>query len=310
MFKQNFTVHLLKSIYKPLLINLFLFVVLRGYTQNSDSATRSYFKTQLGYLSNSIYNGRKDSLATPYITTSIGYFNKKGFYINTTVYYLSASYASRIDNTDVELGYSFTINKKLSGSVSTNKTFYNTNSIAVNSDIKGSINSDITYDASILTLEVSDGILFSSALPDYYFTGNLSHPFNWGTDDALWSITPSLIANLSTRNSFESYLKFRQTKNGKAKRQVIDIQEIQLNNPKKLQLLSYEIAIPFNFESKKWGFFITPTYSLAQNAASITTTSTVIRVINGVRTIQHTTQKTTETIGNNFYAELGIFIKL
>lgn len=60
--------------------------------QKKDTITpkASYFKARIDYLSNSIYNGRKDSMVLPYYSPSLGYYDKGGFYISGTVSYLSA----------------------------------------------------------------------------------------------------------------------------------------------------------------------------------------------------------------------------
>ena len=46
---------------------------------------RSYFAAGISYLTNSVYNGRKDSLSTPYLTPTLGYYDKSGFFIAKNV---------------------------------------------------------------------------------------------------------------------------------------------------------------------------------------------------------------------------------
>src|ERR1700712_5740709 len=65
---------------------------------------KSYFSAGLSYLTNSVYNGRKDSVATPYITPTIGYYDKSGFFIDGSLSYLSRAGSSRIDLFNIEAG--------------------------------------------------------------------------------------------------------------------------------------------------------------------------------------------------------------
>ena len=58
-------------------------------------------------LSNSIYNGRKDSVATPYITPMIGYYDKSGFFIDASLSYLAKAGSSRIDMYNIDAGYDY-----------------------------------------------------------------------------------------------------------------------------------------------------------------------------------------------------------
>ena len=62
------------------LSSLFLYNLSFGQTKKAKE-TESYFKASASYLSNAVYNGRQDSLVTPYITPSLGYYDKTGFYI-------------------------------------------------------------------------------------------------------------------------------------------------------------------------------------------------------------------------------------
>ena len=80
----------------------------------SDSATsnKSYFKFSGTYLSNFIYNGRQDSITTPYITPSLGYFDKSGFYVIGSLSYLSSAKEKRVDLFSFDIGYDFSISQK------------------------------------------------------------------------------------------------------------------------------------------------------------------------------------------------------
>src|SRR5476651_1404900 len=117
-------------------------LICAGFIMAQDKKTdstkeTSYFKISGSYLSNAVYNGRKDSLATPYITPSFGYYDKSGFYVSGSLSYLASAKESRIDLFSLDAGYDFNFTNKFSGSVYASKSFYNQASTAIQSDIKG-----------------------------------------------------------------------------------------------------------------------------------------------------------------------------
>lgn len=134
---------IIKKPYRPLTMKriyllLLLFVSMASQAQNTtDSVTtkdnlpdtgsvpvaskaKSYFSLGLNYLSNSVYNGRKDSLATPYLTPSLGYYDKSGFFVSGSLSYLMRTGASRIDLFSLDAGYDFSI-KKFDGEIAVSK---------------------------------------------------------------------------------------------------------------------------------------------------------------------------------------------
>lgn len=61
-----------------------LFLSLQASSQISkakDEEKESYFKADLNYLNDLVYLGRRDSIAVPYLTATIGYYHKSGFYL-------------------------------------------------------------------------------------------------------------------------------------------------------------------------------------------------------------------------------------
>jgi hypothetical protein len=88
-------------------------------------AKKSYFKFASSYLTNYVYNGRKDTITTPYITSSIGYFNKSGFNTSFSSYYLNAAQEHRFDFFSFDMNYKHTFYDNFSGSLVASRTFYN-----------------------------------------------------------------------------------------------------------------------------------------------------------------------------------------
>ena len=96
-------------------------------SEKESSTDKSYFKVGLNYINDNVYLGRKDSVKVPYLTPSIGYYHKSGFYITGSLSYLPTSGESRIDLYTVETGYSFST-KKTEGEFSVSKDFFSSQS--------------------------------------------------------------------------------------------------------------------------------------------------------------------------------------
>ena len=288
---------------------LFLNNLSFGQTKKAKES-ESYFKASASYLSNAVYNGRQDSLVTPYITPSLGYYDKTGFYISGYVSYLSNASGNRIDLFALDAGYDFNVNDKLSGSVYAEKSFYNQASTAIQRDIKGSIGGNLSYDLGLLQITGGSDILFAQKA-DISANIGLAHAFNIGEEGNLFSITPSVITNLSTLHFYEGYTN---RKAGKKASQIIpNLQSIEVTttvNNNKFTLLDYEISLPVTYDGKKIGFYITPTYAIPQNPI-YTTTTTVVKLRNGTQTSQtvDSTPIAEKNLQNNFYLELGFYVK-
>jgi len=246
--------------------------------QDSSNTKSSYFKLSGSYLTNALYNGRKDSVTLPYFTPSIGYFSKTGFYINGSLSYLAATGDNRIDLFTLETGYDFTINNKLSGGVYASKFFYNTSSTAVRSQTTGALGGSLSYDPGLVTLSGGMDLSFASKI-DINLFASIARGFYLGDSDE-WSITPSISVNLGTQNSYQDYVKKRKSKN---------------SSSSNFGILDYELSLPLAYDGNKWGLFFTPTYAIPQNPILIASSTG--------------SGFTKEKLENSFYALFGAYIK-
>lgn len=275
-----------------------------------DKATKSYWKFTTSYLTNSVYNGRQDSLPTPYLTPELGYFDKSGFYVSGSLSVLLSNNTSRLDLSTLNAGYQFTVSDKFSGEVYASKNWYNQSSSNIKSDIKGGAGSSLNYDLNIVQL--NGGIDFSFAQKtDYAFNFGLSHGFEFNSGDNAFSIEPSFTANWSTLHSYEGYinrkLKKRKGVNVPAG-STITAQTVVQNN--KLTLLDYECSLPLSYETKKIGFAVTPTFAIPLNPI-YTTTIVTITPKNGtpITTTENSTPAAEKHLMNRFYVEFAFYVK-
>lgn len=268
-------------------------------------AHKSYFKFSSSYLTNYVYNGRKDTITTPYITPSIGYFNKKGFTTSFSGYYLNATNEHRFDFYTLDMNYKHKFNDKLSGSLVASRTFYNKSSNSLSSNIKGDLGANVDYDFGFIELFVESSAVFSQKTDfDLYF--ELEHEFSVINGDDEFKITPTFGLNFSTLNYYEGYLN---KKIGRKKLTNVDAVVYVDNN--KFTLMNYELSLPLSYETNQFVFFVTPTYAIPKNTID-TTTITTTTLNNGVH--QVVSKKSTSTIERDlkqsFYVEFGVFYKL
>ena len=168
---------------KKLTISLSIFIIFcfQAKSQTKIEEKESYFKADLNYLNDLVYLGRKDSIAVPYLTATLGYYHKSGFYVSGALSYLPSSTQSKIDLITVDAGYDYTINDVFSGSVYGEKYFYNKSSNSIKSDISGVIDGSLTADLSAIQLGVDAGISFASKT-DFTTTLSASHLFSFGEE--------------------------------------------------------------------------------------------------------------------------------
>lgn len=256
----------------------------------------SYFKASTSYLTNSVYGGRKDSLATPYITPAIGYYDKSGFFVKGSLSYLAATGDSRIDLFTLETGYDFTISDKLSGGIYGSKYFYNNISTAVRSESKGGLGGSLTYDPGVITFSGGLDLSFASKT-DIAVSGSLAHGFYIGDKGNEWGISPMVAVNLGTQNYYQDYIKNRRSKSGSRGRggNTSGNSTIQTKSSNSFGVLDYELSLPIIYDGNKWGLFFTPTYAIPQNPLSVASSTG--------------TGFVTEKLENSFYAEFGVYIK-
>lgn len=279
-------------------ISLFFILLIFGFSysvtaqENKDDIKKlekksGYFKLAISYLTNAVYNGRKDSVVLPYITPSLGYYNKSGFYINGSLSYLSSSVQSRIDLFSLVTGYDFNISDKVSSGVYASKDFFNNSSTAVRSESNGSIGGNISYDPGFITVNGGINLMFSNRT-DISLNGSLAHSFSLGDEENAWNITPTLAVNVGTQNFYQDYIK------NKAKKKNGNTGAVQVQQ-NKFGVLNYELSMPISYDAKKWGLYLTPTYAIPQNPISFTAP--------GGNTF------ITEKLDNVFYAEFGVYVK-
>jgi len=274
--------------------------------EKEDSASnpeppKSYGKFSFSYLSNSVFNGRKDSVTTPYLTPTIGYYDKSGFYITGALSYLSSAAASRIDLFNIEAGYDFNINK-LDGEVTAFKSFYNSNSTNVKSEVSGGFASSFGYDLGFIHPTLMGGINLGKST-DFMGAFSLDHSF-YAAEDKL-EIVPSFLVNASTQHYYGNYYANRRYAKLKRKNGAGIYYDVtaDLTDASRFKVLDYEFSMPINYTVNKFTFGLTPAFALPVNPATVTVN---LKPSIGTNTISKTF---TEKLENSFFCTFEVSYK-
>jgi hypothetical protein len=264
------------------------------------TTSKSYFAAGLSYLSNSTYNGRKDSLVTPYITPMLGYYSKSGFFMDGSLSYLARSGSGRIDLVNIEAGYDYNIGN-FDGEIVAAKPFYNSQSTNVKSQITGTLFASGGYDFTFIKPTINAGLNFSTKT-DYVLSFGLEHTFYQLKDK--FQFTPSFLANGSTQNYYGSYYNKRKVGGKKKKAGIVYDVTATVEDASQFKMLDYEFSLPLIYIVHKFSFILTPVYVLPVNPALITVTRKP-----ETGTGNTITRTSLETISNTFYCSAGVSYK-
>lgn len=253
-----------------LILSVFSLSYLTLFSQDKEEK-KSYLNASVNYTTNSVYEGRSDSIVTPYIGTSIDYHFRSGIFVNGALNFYPNRQDNILDLGTLGVGYEFQLIKdKLSGSISYTKNFYSKYSTQVNSETKGAVAADLSFDFTLFQLsldgdydygEKTDGTLSSSiskGIETFKIAGN-----------AL-SITPTVTVFAGTQNLYATYLKKRPTKvkankgkkDNSVSSSIIDTYEAAYS---KFEFKDFDVSLPVSYTYKIFTFSITPTLAFPVN---------------------------------------------
>ena len=267
--------------------------VAKPVKKDSTAKKESHWVIGATYLSNSVYLGRKDSVAVPYLTPSIGYHDKSGLFITGSISYLPGSGENRIDLSTIEAGYSHATDN-FNIEVSAAKDFYSDASFAVTSAISGRLSAYMSYDFGFIEPSLDLGAEFSDQT-DIGVGLGLSHSFSIIEDH--FEVDPTFHVNLATQNYYANYFGKRRY-NAKRLGKTSSI-SASLLNPSNFQIMDYEFEAPLEYTvGKKLKLNFTPTVAIPVNPATVTVTTKG----SGGST---TSQTSTESLSTTFYFSVG-----
>ncbi len=280
---------------KWLAIFAFMLIDLSAFSQSGelDSTNKTHGLFQLEFNTNAIYLGRKDSLPTPYLSPTIGYYHKSGAFIEGSLSYLTRSSDARVDGGSLRAGYDFSVGN-FTGEAAAEKNFYNSNSTNVKSEIKASLSFMADYDFGPIEATLQPVLNFGSK-NDFVLQCGLDHEFDF--DNINFSATPTAILNAGTKNFYKNYIGEILIKNNRKNVTV----NTTIQSANSVNILDYELSLPLIYKYHQFAFGLSPTYCIAKNP--IVVQATITRP-------SGTTYKTvTENVSNTFFLTLNAAIK-
>jgi hypothetical protein len=270
-------------------------------TVEKAAAKNNPWRVGLGYQSDNVYQGRKDSVALPYSNVSFGYYHKSGIFLVSSASFAFGYSENRIDLVTLEGGFNYS-SDKVNFEISASKDFYSLQSFNVKSEIEGRLDAYISYDLGFIEPNIQAG-LNVAAQSDYGIGIGLEHSFST-LDDKL-ELSPSLLANFSTQHFNDSYYsKRRYSPDRRSKNKENSVSDVTayISNPSKFQLMDYEFSLPVNYTYNNIILNFTPTYALPMNPSEVTISQ---KQSNG----NSTQQTSPEILKDIFYWSLGIVYK-
>jgi len=296
-------------------ISIFLFNSHWLFAQSiskQDTTTKTSFKIQLDYLNNYIYNGRADSILSPYQITTATVNFANGIYSNFIANYLLTPNQSRFDFFELDLGYEYKLGKKISGEIYGSKYFYSNQSNLLNGDITSDFGATINYDLGLFQFNNTLDMFFSGK-SDYQYMPGIEKGFEFGDKNSKWEITPGIYSVFSTLNYYESVFTRKQNAQKNLKNKPAppsNVQSITSLVDKGFKLLDMEYSMPISYQIGALSFIFTPTLAISFHPIkTITVNSTTLLNGNVNTNTIDSTPYSERNLTNQFYFQIGVNYK-
>jgi hypothetical protein len=276
---------------------------------------KSYISISSNYNSDAVFMGRKDSVAAPYLYTTINYQNKIGVYVSGSFSLLTNTDEDKIDLYLFSVGYNFNKNKFF-GDLSGSAYFFNESSYNVISKVIADLTAQFQYDFKFINLGAIASVYFTdNGGSDFFFTPQLSYDFI--TKNNKFQLSPTFSLKLGSQNFYQEYYSYSYNRiktgggsgsgNGSGTgsgngtetgtdddNYIIEtITEVTFEESEKFGIMAYEVSLPIWFTSKSFTISFIPTYTFPQNGATILADESIVE----------------EKLENTFYWLIGLNYK-
>ncbi len=242
-----------------------------------DSITeKSQVRIGLRYTSDYLYMGRSDSSKTPYLSPSISYYHKSGFFLHGALSYLTNREEGRIDMVTLSCGYDFYA-KKVALGASVSEYFFSDFSYNVIAEMSTYLNAYAGYDFTLFTLygDVSLGL---SDGTDIFLGAEIDRTFYSLKNKLL--IIPAVAMNAGTQHYYNAYYNYRSTQTGswggraKGKGGMLSMpgttQTSQVLESNKFNVLDYEAGLTITYKIQNIRLFTSSTWTFPVNPSTLT----------------------------------------
>lgn len=260
------------------LLNVFLcFSEVHAQTEKSHNKDSTSDKSELRigilYTSDYYFMGRSDSAKAPYLSPSVGYYHKSGLSIRSALSYLTTSGEGRIDLYTISGGYDY-YGSQFAAGISLSQYFFNDLSYVVQAEMSTFLNVHGGYDFSAFMLFADVSFGFSEGT-DVFVGAEINRTF-YAIRNKL-RITPAIYINAGSQNYYSEYYTMRneQTGAGKGKGKggstTQPIQNTQILESEKFQILDYEADVQISYKMGKIRLFAAATWTFPKNPSTVIT---------------------------------------
>jgi hypothetical protein len=249
--------------------------------KEKSSEDRSYFLTDISYINDAVFLGRRDSIAAPYIFPSIGYYDKSGFFADASISYLTGTEENRVDLSLITAGYLFD-SKNWSGGISGTAYFYDKDSYNVQSEVVGDITGILSYDLKAFEVSLSASTYFNNgSSPDIFGGLMLDRTFYTFENNLL--INPRVSLYIGSQNFYQEYYSTSRLGNrkgqgkGSGSSEPIEVTNVEISEASEFNFLNVELSLPLQYYHKHFIFSFSPVWAFPQSSATITTVDAIIK---------------------------------
>lgn len=279
-----------------------------GFSQISlldSTETRPFaFTAGVNYLSNYVWNGRSDSLKTPYFIPTLTFKHENGLSLSAELYFLNDGVSNGLDFSQLNASYELNLYKNFSGGINVTKFISRESSESVFGGLSYILGGFLNQDFGFLEVNVGVDALVGSGNTDIRLSPGIERTWEWGTEDKRFQISPSLYAIYSTLNYYEGFVNIKNTnvrnrfkgRNPNGASQPTIVSSTIVRKPG-LTFMTYELSVPFTFENKKMGISFIPTFAMPKNPVF---TNEITKVTFPNKT------STSTTIDDTYYSELHL----
>lgn len=309
------------------IVFIFLLISQMVFAQTNDNkmVPNNHFFTQknigVQYLSNYTYNGRTDSLITPYLVPSFELYRNENLYLGTSLYYFLGDAESDpgFDFITIDGSYEYAISQKLSVGLFASRYIYNGSSYSIIGEINGTLGLNLSYSTKWIDLSFSTELLFNNG-SDKRISLNLDKEFVFKN----WTFSPNFNLNASSLHYFEGFESNKMTNRmgsgslgrqagGKKNRVPIistTIESITTVNNVGIRLLNAEISAPIAYSINNIEITFSPFYVMPMNPISTTTEDFRINLNKSAISLKKydSTPYSEKNLKNFFYWQIGVAI--
>lgn len=244
---------------------------------NDSLEEKSQVRVGLRYTSDYLYMGRSDSAKAPYLSPSIGYYHKSGFFLRSSLSYLTKKDEARIDMITISGGYDYYL-KNLALGASVSQYFFSDLSYNVMAEMSTYLNAYVGYDFSLFTLYGDASVGFSGS-SDLFMGAEVSRTFYAIKRNLL--VTPSVYMNAGTQHYYNEYYAYRSTQTGaggsgkgngqggSSQPPSTTTQTMQVLESDEFKILDYEAGLNITYKIKKVRLFASSTWTIPVNPATL-----------------------------------------